>query len=124
MSQPVRPVKRKAVALYTEAATARTVTGNTATLTLPDEVVELFVGVNITAVSGTTPTVTVEVQQQDANGQWQTLAATAALSAAGQTALNLPEGSYSLAGGGSWRLRWVVTGTTPSLTFQVGVHWR
>lgn len=113
-----------AFSLYSEAATARTATGNSATQSIPGHIREAFVGVNVTAVSGTGPTLTVQFQQQDANGIWQTLAATSSITAVSTVALNLPEASYSFVGGGSYRVRWVIGGTSPSFTFQVGIHGR
>ncbi|GLY55330.1 hypothetical protein [Lentzea sp. NBRC 102530] len=124
MGQKVELTKRVSFPMFTETATARTATGNGTALTLPDDVAELFVGIDITAVSGTTPTLVVQVQQQDANDVWQTLAATSSLNATGQATLHLPAGSFVLLGGGQARIRWVIGGTTPSFTFRVGIHGR
>lgn len=124
MGQKVELTKRVAFPMFTEAATARTATGNGTAITLPDDIAELFIGLDITAVSGTSPTLVLQVQQQDANGVWQTLAATSSLNTVTTATLHLPAGSFVLLGGGQMRIRWVIGGTTPSFTFRVGIHGR
>lgn len=122
MSTPIRPIPGHAYGLYSEAAVARTASGDTAALSWAPEISELFVGVNVTAVAGTSPTLTVHVDQQDTNGVWHTLASTAQLSAVGTAALHVND--KVLSGVGSYRVRWVVGGTSPSFTFQAGVSGR
>lgn len=109
--------------LYTEAPAARTTNGNTANLVWPANVTEAFVGVNITGFAGGT-NVVISLQQQDANGIFQTIASTAALTATGTALLAVGPGQSNgvlLRSGGTYRLAWVVTGVFTTLTFQLGV---
>ncbi|HEV2347595.1 MAG TPA: hypothetical protein VGS97_26120 [Actinocrinis sp.] len=112
--------------LYTEAPASRTTSGNTATLTWPANVTEAFVGVNVTGFAGGT-NVVISLQQQDANGIFQTIASTAALTAVGTAVLAVGPGQTNgvlLRSGGAYRLAWTVTGTFTTLTFQLGVSAR
>ena len=90
----------------------------------------------VTAVSGTTPAVTTQVQYQDpVSGAWVPLtAATAAQNAVGTSTVIVypgvatnPPGTGSLAVSAplprSWRVAWTVTGTAPSLTLSVGASY-
>ncbi|SRR6266540_3849947 len=113
------------VTVYTEATTARTTSSQTGTLTWPAGVTRAFVGVNLTALTGgTTPTVTVNIQQMDANGNWITIASTAALNAVGVAQLSVGQGHTAGAvvlSGGSFRISWTVTGGPATCSFQVGI---
>ncbi len=108
--------------IYTESPTSRTTNGNTATQTWPSNVTDAFVGVNVTGFAGGT-NVVVSVQQQDANGVWQTIASTSAITAVGTAQLSVGPGTNGvlLRSGGSYRLAWTVTGVFTTLTFQLGV---
>lgn len=108
--------------IYTESAQSRTTNGNTSTLTWPAQVTDAFVGVNVTGFAGGT-NVVVSVQQQDANGVWQTIASTSAITAVGTAQLSVGPGTNGvlLRSGGSYRLAWTVTGVFTTLTFQLGV---
>ncbi|MGA5135038.1 hypothetical protein ACPCTO_35165 [Streptomyces olivoreticuli] len=66
------------VALYAEAGQSRTVNGATAAQTWTNNVSAAFVGVNVTGFAGG-PNVVVSLRQLDANGIWQSLASTAAI---------------------------------------------
>lgn len=112
--------------LYTEAATSRTTNGNTATLTFPAQIADVFVGINVTGFAGGT-NVVISLQQQDANGIFQTIASSAALTATGVANFSAGPGTANgalLRSGGSYRLAWTVTGTFTTLTFQLGVTGR
>lgn len=109
--------------LYTESPVSRTTSGNTATLTWPANVTEAFIGVNITGFAGGT-SVQFFLDQQDANGIWQTISNTGTETAVG--AYNFGCGPGQAAGallrsGGAYRIRWVTVGTFTTLTFQIGV---
>lgn len=86
------------------------------------------VGVNITGLTGTTPTVTVKIEGKDeASGQYYTLLQSAALAATGFTLLTLYPGAPSTANVSSpqvlpatWRVTATVAGTTPAATATVG----
>lgn len=111
--------------VFSEAATARTATGNTAgTDILPEGCSAAMLSVNVTAVSGTSPTLTVQFQQQDANGVWVTLGATSSLNSVTTAVVVMIPPTVFVAGGGVYRIRWVIGGTTPSFTVQFSVQVR
>ncbi len=114
------------VALYSEAVQSRTANGATAAQTWSNNVSAAFVGVNVTAFVGGT-NVVVSLQQQDANGVWQTLASTATITATGTAAFSVGQGMATgavLVSGGSYRLVWTLTGTFTTLSFQLSVQGR
>lgn len=86
------------------------------------------VGVNITALTGTSPTVTVTIEGKDtASGAYYTLLASAAIAATGFTLLTVYPGAPSTANVSSpqvlpktWRVKAVVAGTTPAATATIG----
>lgn len=101
-----------------EASSAKTASGNSAAALTNASGRNAHFFVNVTAASGTTPTLVVRVQLQDPVGLgWVDLpgAATASITATGLTLLtvtNLPR---------TYRLAWTIGGTTPSFTFSVGI---
>lgn len=84
--------------------------------------------VNITAITGTTPTLTVTLQGKDAaSGVYYTILASAALNATGTTVLNVFPGAPVTANLSAnailpktWRVISAITGTTPAVTATVG----
>ncbi len=83
---------------------------------------ELLVAVNVSAVAGTTPTLTLAVDSLGADGVWYTLWTSAAMTAVGQTIASLGvEAATNMAFGTSVRLRWTIGGTTPSFTFSASI---
>lgn len=129
----------------TSASSARTVTGNTGSLAFTGTPRFVAITINITAVSGTTPTVQWFAQTTDANGVLVDLfprIAAAAPTATTQIrfmfgpdcpsiAHTLPTAAavVSLASApcvfnptGSILLGWIIGGTTPSVTFQYGIQ--
>lgn len=88
----------------------------------------LQVGVNITAGTGTSPTLQVIIEGKDAaSGVYYTLFASAAIAATpGFTALSVYPGLTGSATVGNqvlprtWRVRTVIGGTTPAVTATVG----
>jgi hypothetical protein len=114
--------------MYTEASTARTTSGNTATQDWLANATQCWVGVNLTALSGgTTPAVTVSLQQRDGNLVWHTLASTSALNAVGtaqfSVGVGMTNGSMLMAGG-QYRFSWTVTGTPTTCSFQIAMSGR
>ncbi len=118
------------------ASAALTATTTSATQTTPAGAKGVVLTSNVTAVSGTTPSVTTTVQYLDpASGNWVALsAASAAQTAAGTSTITVYPGVTTAAPGTgslavnaplprSWRLLWTVTGTIPSLTFSVGASY-
>lgn len=116
-------------ALVTEATTSRTSSNNGSNLTWPAGVTRAFVGVNLTALTGgTSPTVQVQLQQQDANGVFQVIGQlSAALSAVGVGTFSVGEGQTNgavILSGGIYRLAWVITGAPATCSFQIGLSAR
>ncbi|MEV8480332.1 hypothetical protein [Streptomyces sp. NPDC051173] len=125
-SPTVFTVVQPPVGLYSESVTSRTANGNTTTQTWTNNVATAIVGINVTAFTGGT-NVVVGLQQQDANGIWQTLGSSAAITAATTATFSVGQGMATgavLVSGGSYRLAWTVTGTFSALTFQLSVQGR
>lgn len=111
--------------LPVEASSAKTATG-TGTVQTNCNAAGVILFVNVTAVSGTTPTLTVKVQHSFDGTTFADVpgAVTASITGSGLTVLTLFPGvtvaanaavSYPLAR--FWRLAWTIGGTTPSFTF-------
>lgn len=116
------------VTVYSEAATARTASGYVDSLKSGPQVSgiqEAFLGVNVTAVTGTSPTLTVSLEAQDANGQWQTVASTPQITQAGTVALSAGTGTQNptMLNGGPYRLAWTLSAGA-SFTFQMSLQGR
>lgn len=96
------------------ASAARTTTGQGAGIYVPQYNVVVATLI-ITAVSGTTPNLTVSIDSSPDNSTWTTLASFAAqtTTTAGVRKVFTAHDSYL-------RASWVITGTTPSFTFTVG----
>lgn len=101
-----------------EASAARTTSGSSAAALTNASGRSAHFFVNVTAATGTSPTLVVRVQIQDpVSSNWIDLpgAATASITGTGLTLLtvnNLPR---------TYRLAWTIGGTTPSFTFSVGI---
>ena len=88
------------------------------------------IGVNITAITGTSPSITVIVEGFDAaSGQYYTLLSSAALTATGFTLLTVYPGVTAAANGAAatvlpevWRIRYTIAGTTPAITETIGAN--
>lgn len=84
--------------------------------------------INITAITGTTPTLTVTLQGKDtASGVYYTILASAALAATGTTVLTVFPGAATTANASAsaqlprtWRVISAIGGTTPAVTATVG----
>ncbi len=100
------------------ASAARTVTGDTsATPTACGKHKEAVFFLDITAASGTTPTLDVVIKTKDpASGKWITLATFTQKTAVG----NEMKGQANLLGS-QLAVFYTIAGTTPSFTFSVGV---
>lgn len=85
-------------------------------------------GINITAITGTAPTLTVIIEGQDeASGIWYTLLSSAALNATGFTLLTLFPSVATVANTSvpqvlpkTWRVRYAIAGTAPAVTATIG----
>lgn len=85
-------------------------------------------GINITAITGTAPTLTVIIEgQDDASGVWYAMLTSAALTATGFTLLTIYPAVAAVANVSvpqvlpkTWRVRYAVAGTTPSVNATIG----
>lgn len=124
---------RNNYALNLDTSSAKTATGNGATGTNHNfRGAEIFV--NVTAVSGTTPTMTVRLQESfDGGTTWRdvdtTNAQTASITATGVSKLVIYPGVATAANASlngvlprTFRLAWTIGGTTPSFTFASWIN--
>lgn len=86
------------------------------------ELTTLAVDVNVTAVSGTTPTLDVFLERQGADGVWYQVWHPTQIIAVGQASTSVGPGAATPAVLTSkLRLRWAIGGTTPSFTFSASI---
>lgn len=112
----------------TALASAARIASGASELLRNDEASAAAVVVDITAISGTTPTLTVIVEALDAaSGKYVTLIQSTALAAVGTTLLRVGPGltaAANLTVNGIvprlFRVRYTIAGTAPSVTFSVG----
>lgn len=103
---------------------AQTVSGNSGSVSCP-QVDRLAVDVSVTAVSGTSPTLTLFLERQGLDGIWYAIWSPTAITAAGVASTSVGHGlatAQSITG--TIRLRWVIGGTTPSFTFSASITGR
>lgn len=110
----------QATTLFVQAApTIITGSGNSGALNA-SSYRELDVDINITAVSGgASPSIQFFVDRQGADGNWYVIWTGAVHSAAGSESDSIGAGlSKPVAFGSTIRVRWAVTGTSPSFTLS------
>lgn len=95
-----------------ESASAKTITGVSAGVEIADRGVARLL-LNVTAASGTTPTLNVTMQTSSDNATWRSLGTFAQKTAAGSERLSF-NGLDKFV-----RASWVIAGTTPSFTFSI-----
>lgn len=95
------------------ASAARTTSGNSVGSTLPEEYQELNIYLNVTAVSGTTPSMTVTYQCSPDGTNWYDNGAGSAITANTTQLIKVSSNA-----GKFGRLNYAITGTTPSFTFS------
>lgn len=84
--------------------------------------------IDITAITGTGPTLTVKIQGKDAaSGKYYDILSSAALSAVGTTVLEVYPGVANAANAAqgvalprTWRVSYAIGGTTPAVTATIG----
>ena len=95
---------------------ARTTSGTAAIPADFSDEDDFRVHIRVTAVSGTTPALTVSLQDSlDGGANWATVASSASLSTVSVHTLSL---ARTTPHGPMLRLSWTITGTTPSFTFE------
>jgi hypothetical protein len=120
-------------AVSVEASSAKTASGNSASAITNHSASGVQLFINVSAASGTTPTLAVRVQVQDPVGAgWVDLpgAVTASITGVSLTLLTIYPGVTVAANSAisaplprTWRLAWTIGGTTPSFTFSVGAQY-
>lgn len=98
------------------ASAARTANGNSDVFEFPESFDELLVYLDITAVSGTSPTMTVSYETSPDGTRWFTHTSFAAKTATGKDVLKLQQI------GRKGRIAFTVGGTSPNFTFRVDVE--
>lgn len=106
-------------------STVVTATGNTTATNGIAGIIGALFFINISAISGTLPTLTLTLQVLDpASGNWINLVTESALNSTGETVYTI----YPNASGAIYQVlpaqyRWhyAIGGTTPSITFSIGV---
>lgn len=84
--------------------------------------------IDVTAITGTTPTLVVDVQGKDtASGQYYTALASASITATGVTVLTVYPGVAATSNESAsdhlpatWRISYTIGGTTPAVTATIG----
>lgn len=123
----VNAVGQISASMYTEATTSRTTSGQTAAQDWLSNASACWVTVNLTAISGASPSATVSLQQKDGNDVWHTLASTAALTAVGTAQFSVGTGMDNgamLRAGGQYRFSWTIGGTATTCSFQIAMAGR
>lgn len=81
------------------------------------------VGINVTALSGTTPSLQAYLEVLGSDGVWYQVWKPSAITAVGQTVTTLgPNAATGAVWSNQARLRLELTGTTPSVTLSADVH--
>jgi hypothetical protein len=113
---PRRRTFPKTFQAYLATSAARTASGNGTAVSTGLEAAQVA-KLDVTAVSGTTPSLTVVIEES-ANGStgWATKASFTARTTAGSQIIALPRLNH-----GFLRATWTISGTTPSFTFSVQV---
>jgi hypothetical protein len=82
----------------------------------------IAVDINITAVSGSSPTIQFFVDRKDVNGIYSNLWSSSVVNAVSQVSTTIGAfGTIAQALGAIARLRWTITGSTPSFTFSISI---
>lgn len=103
-------------AITLQSSTARTATGQTTGQTDFQDIARAAFYIDCTAVSGTSPTLDVTVQEFDALGSdWYTVGTFAQLTTTGNERI-----AVDPLHGDQIRIQYTITGTSPSFTFSVG----
>lgn len=88
------------------------------------EITELFIDINVTAVSGTsTPTLVPSWQRLGADGVYYPVWTGTGITATGITSVDIGPGlTIAKSAGIQGKLAWLITGTNPSFTFSASIQ--
>jgi hypothetical protein len=104
-----------------QASAVQSANGNTVSLSVGQDHT-LFIGINLTALGGTSPTAQFFVDTLGADGVWYQIWASATMSGAGQVTTSIGPGLATTADfGDTIRLRWSLGGTSPTATFSASI---
>ena len=108
--------------VYMHASSAETANGNSGDLGVSNYT-ELAVDINITVVSGTTPTCQFFVDRKDANNVYNPLWQSSSFTATGSVSTSIGAGlAYAQSLGATVKLRWVIGGASPSFAFSISIQ--
>lgn len=96
------------------ASGARTVAGDSGAWYGYGPIANIRAQLDVTAVAGTSPSLTVFVEDTLDGTNWNTIGTFAARTAVGREVINITTPFAEII-----RVRWAITGTTPSATFSV-----
>jgi len=117
----VGPGQPSAATVYVLPSAAQTVTLVTADLAVATYR-ELQLLVNVSAVSGTTPSMTLTLDSKGADGVYYTVYTSSAITAAGKTLAHIGVGAATnVAFGSTVRLTATISGTAPSFTMSASL---
>lgn len=107
--------------VFARASAAATTSNNSGDLAV-DSFSELALDINITAVSGTTPTIQFFVDRKGNDGIYYVIYTGSSINTVQAVSTSLGAGmAQSVSFGTTARLRWVIGGTTPSFTFSASI---
>lgn len=115
------PTDRFVVNVLNQSALTETTNGNTNTFSV-GSLSELSLDINVSAASGTSPTLNFYVDRLGLDGNWYTIFSSAQLTAIGTVSASIGSGlSTNQSFGSDIRIRWAIGGTTPSFTFTISL---
>ena len=107
--------------LHTRTAAAVTATGTDTAVSHSAK--HVVVDLRVSAVSGTSPSLTPRLERLGSDGNWYTIWTGTAMTAVGNQSANIGPGlTTAVLPVGQVRLAWTVTGTTPSLTLAASIQ--
>jgi len=107
--------------VYARASAAATTNGNSGDLPV-DSFSELALDINISAVSGTTPTIQFFVDRKGNDGIYYVIYTGSSINSTQSITTSFGAGmTQSVSFGTTVRLRWTIGGTTPSFTFSASI---
>lgn len=111
---------------YAPGSQAYTATGNSGDIQVAGPLIgatdELAFDANVSAVSGTTPSLTLSIQRKGADGNYYTIWTGTALTAAGPQSASIGKGQATNADFDAIvRIVWTISGTTPSFTMTLSL---
>jgi hypothetical protein len=107
--------------IYLQPQTVITASGSSGPLNV-GPLTTLACDVNVVTVAGTSPTLSLVVERQGADGGWYPMWTPAAITAAGITSTSIGPGcATNQVVPATIRFRWTLGGTSPSFTYSVSI---